>query len=202
MPPTPQEETQVVNNVWGTSPLGGAPTFLTFPSGQTGYAKAVGLQGIMEAGLLGEADSLTAYVGREHVRRVRGAKGRPDGEEMNAETLMRDPSALKKIVKLVDSVAPLVMAEPKVLCHFEVLPDGDTKMIEPSDRVPGAIYTDQLPLEDKMFLFQFATSGVTDAQSFRQESAAAVGAVVDGQGVQSPTVASAGQKRRRPPRRR
>jgi len=223
MPPT-NDPAHVVNDVWATSKLT-ETSFITLPSGQTCKAKPIGLQGIMEAGLIGEADSLTAYVGKEYLRKVRGAKGKPDGEEVDVQKLMKSPDALKKIVMLVDKVTPMVVTEPVVLRHFEDIEvDGksDTRMIPPEERLcrcgmredsnehhdhnghtfNSAIYTDMIQIEDKMFLFNFALAGVKDAESFREESAAALGVVADGQDVPGHTQSSASPGRRSRPKRR
>jgi len=236
MPSTPEKRLaeaiglppQEVNNVWGQSVLG-KRIFLTLPSGQTCWAKPAGLQGIMETGILGEADSLSAYVGKQFVRKVRGGKGKPDTEEIDAQALIKSPDTLKKIVKLVDGVTPLVVVEPKIYCHYEVINRGtdkeDTRMIPEEERVcqcglqedhnehhdhnghkfRSAIYTDMIGLEDKMFLFNFAISGVRDAESFRAQSQSAMGGVEDVQDLQGATEHPAGnraERRRRPPRRR
>jgi hypothetical protein len=217
MPPTTPEEKlagaigfepQTVNSIWGRSTLG-TEVFITLPSGQTCYARVIGMQGVLEAGVLGEADSLSAFVGREYIRKVRGAKGRPDSEEIDPKKLMSDPKSLQKIVKMVDGLTPHVVSRPEVRCHYEVLNQGtdkeDTKMIPKGERQPGVIYTDMIPLEDKMFLFNFAMSGVKEVETFRQESARAMGDVVDGEGVSSETQHPDGNRasrRKRPPRRR
>jgi len=204
MPPT-NDDTQQVNNVWGQQKLN-VTSFLTLPSGQTCHAKPVGLQGIMEAGLLGGADSLTAFVGRHHLKKRKGANGVSEGkDELDTASLMRDPATLQKIVKLIDQAVPMVVTSPKVACHFSVDERGDTKMIASNDRDPDLIYTDQIGLEDKMFLFNFATGGVRDAESFRQESRAAVGDVADVQGVSDhtqPAGENRAERRKRPSRRR
>lgn len=217
---------EAVNNVWGQSTLG-KRIFLTLPSGQTCWAKPIGLQGVMETGILGEADSLSAYVGRQFVRKVRGGKGKPDTEEIDAKLLMKSPDTLKKIVKLVDGLTPLVVVEPKVLCHYEVTDRGtdkeDTRMIPEAERVcaecgvtqqahkdqahgwVSAIYSDMVGLEDKMFLFNFAMSGVRDAESFRKESQSAVGDLADVEDLQGAAEHPTGnraERRKRPPRRR
>lgn len=210
MPPTNDGVTTPpeVNNVWGQLSLG-KTTFLTLPSGQTCHAKPVGLQGILETGMLGEADSLTAFVGKEYVRKVRGAKGRADAEEIDPQLLLRSPKTLQKIMKMVDGLTPHVIVAPHVYCHYEVVNPGtaeeDTRMIPEAERVPGGIYTDVLPLEDKMFLFNFALSGVKDAQSFREGSSAAMGNVADGESLQydpQPDGENRSARRRRPSRRR
>lgn len=206
MPPT-NEQPQVVNNVWGTSNLG-KRVFLTLPSGQTCWARVIGLQGVLETGVMGEADSLSAFVGREYIRKVRGAKGRPDGEEVDAAKLMKSPETLQKIVKMVDGLTPHVVVEPSIKCHYEVLNPGtdkeDTRMIPPEERAEGQVYTDMIGLEDKMFLFNFAMSAVQSAETFREESASALGDLDDGEGVSVPTKPAhgTGSKRRRPARRR
>jgi hypothetical protein len=68
----------------------------------------------------------------------------------------------------------------------------------------SAIYTDMIGMEDKMFLFNFALSGVRDVESFREASAEAMGDLADGEAIQVQTERSDGPsgKRRRPPRRR
>lgn len=236
MPPTPEEKLteaiglspMPVNNVWGSSTLT-KRTLLTMPSGQTVYAKPIGLQGVMESGFMGEADSLTAYVGREHVRKIRGGKGQPDADSLDTTKVMKDPEALKRIVKLVDAITPLVCIEPKVLCHYEIVTDPDTKkedtrMIPDNERICGkcglpeecdehhehnghtfqsAIYTDMIGLEDKMFLFNFAVGGLKDAAAFREESAKVVGTVADVAGLPDNTEPSGENRaeRRKRPRR-
>lgn len=207
MPPTNEPE-QSINNVWGQSTLG-TRTFITLPSGQTCWARPIGLQGILESGMLGEADSLTNFVGREYIRKVRGAKGTPDKEEMDASKLMRSPETLQKIVKMVDGITPLVIVEPVVRCHYRTVnagtPQEDTEMIPLEEREPGVIYTDVIGLEDKMHLFNFAMSGVKEAESFRQESQDAMGNMDDGESIPVPPKLPAGnraQRRQRPQRRR
>lgn len=211
MPPINENDNNVppaINNVWGQSALG-KRVFLTMPSSQTCWARVVGLQGVLETGVMGEADSLTGFIGKNYIRKVRGAKGKPDGEVVDADKLMKSPETLKKIIKMVDALTPHVVVEPEVRCHYRVLNPGtdeeDTEMIPPEDRTPGVIYTDQIGLEDKMFLFNFAISGVKDAESFREESQDVVGNLVDGEGVPRASERVDGnrsERRRRPKRRR
>lgn len=225
MPPTNEQDQP--NNVWGSSSLGKS-VFLTCPSGQTVQAKVIGLQGVMATGVMGEADSLTAFVGKHFVKAVREG-GKPPTEEIDAARLMKSPDTLRKIVKMVDGLMPHVVVDPKVFCHYRVVNPGtdkeDTLMIPPAERVchcglredhrehhdhgghtfRGAIYTDMIDLQDKMFLFNFAMSAVQDAESFRAESESALGNVADGPSVPVPTQQPDGNRavrRQRPPRRR
>jgi hypothetical protein len=227
MPPTQEP---IVNDVWGQAGLAETQN-ITLPSGQVCKAKPIGLEGVFASGILGAADSLTAYVGKEYIRKVRGAKGRPDTEEMNVKALMSDPTALARIVLMVDTITPLVVVEPEVIRHFvDIEPEGEgkptTRKISDSDRVcrdcgimrkdhapeslqhdkhawRSAIYTDMVGMEDKMFLFNFAVSGVRDVESFRQASTDAVGdlAYRENVSVSAQPSGRPGGKRRRPPRR-
>lgn len=207
MPPTTPDPTpQAINNVWGQSTIGQS-VFLTLPSGQTCHAKVVGIQGVLEAGVLGEADSLTAFVGRDYIRKVRGAKGKPDFEEIDPQKLLKDPATLQKIVKMVDGLMPHVIVNPVVACHYRVVNEEtkETMMIGPDVRISGVIYTDQIPLEDKMFIFNFAMSGVKEVETFRKQSEVAMGDVADGEGVPDQAQRPGGNRasrRQRPPRRR
>lgn len=227
MPPT--KDQPIINDVWGQSKLT-ETSLITLPSTQTVRAKPIGMEGVFASGIMGAADSLTAYVGKEYIRKVRGGKGRPDSEEMNVQAMMKDPAALGRIVKMVDTITPLVCVEPEVIRHFEdVEVDGkpDTRKIPDYERVcrtcgimkkdhapeelqhdkhtwVSAIYTDMIGMEDKMFLFNFALSGVRDVESFREATSSALGIVEDGEdvSVQAESTGRSGGKRRRPSRRR
>lgn len=189
MPPTkPTTAVPVINNIWGSQPAEGETELITLPSGQVARAMRIGLQTLVAEGLLGETDSLSSYVGEQHIRRVRNNKGKlVNKEEISASSIASDPEALKRVLLLVDRALPHIVVEPRVLSHVEDLPDGGTKRIDSADRVAGAVYTDQVGLEDKMFLFQFAMGGVRDLERFREESDNAVADIHPRKNVARPT---------------
>lgn len=178
MPPTK------VNNVWGNTAPEGAIRFLTLPSGQTCYAKRMGLQGLVLAGVLAEGDTLTAMVDSKHIRRVRGGKT-ADHDRIDVESLLSDPESLGKILMMVDRSMPFMLVDPEVKLHFTDEPDGSTRMIPEEEREHG-VYTDQVGVEDKMFLFDWSVGGTADAERFREESAAVVAGVEHGTNVSRP----------------
>lgn len=195
MPPTNRRTTQeprglaavdaanmAVNNVWASSPAEGTTDLLTTPSGQTCRAKRLGMVGIVESGLLGDADTLTAFVDSKHVKRVRGGKG-PDRDEINVASLMQDPDELKRVIMLVDRATPHIVVEPVVRLHFTDEKDGSTLRIPDAAREAGVVYTDQIGFEDKMFLFNWAVGGTADVERFRSESNDAVAGVGNVSGV-------------------
>ena len=198
MPPT--NDGQTVNNVWASATPAtavGTVEFLTLPSGQTCYARRIGIEGMIEAGLLSEGDSLMAIVDEKHVKRARENAGKnPKVQEVSdqaqAMEIMRNPEMLKKIIFFVDRTLPVIVTEPSIRPPFKILAPAttpgvlpDTEMILPDDREEGCVYTDQVGLEDKMYLFQYCVGGTRDVETFRAQSDAAVAGVVDREGVQS-----------------
>lgn len=216
MPPT-NDGQQAVNNVWATaapaSAAGAEPEFTTLPSGQTCWIRRIGIEGMIEAGLLSEGDSLMAIVDERHIKRARNNAGKNPqvqevADEQMARNLMRDPKMLAKIIFFVDQTLPVVVVEPTVRSHFRILQPSnvpgelpDTVMIPAKEREPGAVYTDQIGLEDKMFIFQLCVGGTRDIETFRTQSDAAVAGVGDGAGVSRETQRPAGNRRQRQGRR-
>lgn len=180
MPPTNQ-----VNTVWGRTAPEGSVIFLTTPTGQTCYAKRVGLPGLVQAGVLGEADDLTAFVDTKHIRRVRGGKT-ADHDEIDFASIMRDPEQLGKIIMMMDRALPIIVQQPELKLHFTDEDDGSTLRVPDDDRDVESIYTDQIGLEDKMFLFNWAVGGSADVKRFREESGAVVATMVDGDDLPRP----------------
>jgi hypothetical protein len=198
MPPT--DMSAPLNNTWGQSVAEGTVVRLTLPSGNQCDAERTGIEGAVKAGILSEGDSLTDIVDRKHVRRVRGGKG-ADREEVDVQSLMSDPAGIGKIVMTVDRALVHIIKNPPVALHFHDLDEPDpktgamTRRLPADERKDGLVYTDQVPLEDKMFLFNWAVGGGTpDAERFRHQSASAVAGVADGEGVR--------RKAKRGPRRK
>src|ERR1041385_3679666 len=158
----PSTESFVPNQVWGsTTPTGGEEE-LTLPSGQTCRAKKMSIEGMIEAGVLADADALTATVNK-HVRKVKGAKKKPDGNEINTVALLKDPNAMKAMVGMLDRAIPHIVVSPSVRIHYSDVTVGKTtvtKVVAAEDRAPGFIYTDQIDFVDKMFLFDWAAGGL------------------------------------------
>lgn len=194
MPPTNHDFS--VNNVWGQNTAIGELEELTTPSGQTCRARRIGMEGLIEAGILAHADSLTALVDSKHVRKVKGAKGKADGEELNMKTIMKDPSALKPMIELCDAAVPHIVDSPRVLSAYQDV-DGERVRIPVEDRREGVVYTDMIGMEDKFWLFQWAVGDMGDVAPFRGPAADDVAGVADGADVPVPTIKSSGNRAQR-----
>jgi hypothetical protein len=199
MPPT--NDVPTINNIWGQNTAEGTTVLITTPSGQTCHATRMGLPGIIKAGVLGEADSLTAFVDKRHIKRVRGGNGVEDHDEINMESILKDPDQLGKIIMLVDRVLPLVVQDPVVEKHFTDEKDDAGKDITvriPDDkRQSGVVYTDMIGLEDKMYLFNWTVGGTADAERFSEETSVAMATVEHGSRVPHATKRSHGSKNRK-----
>lgn len=176
-------------NTWGQAVPEGSIRRIKLPSGNECDAERCGLEGIVRAGVLSEGDTLTDVIDKKHVRRVRGGKA-PDRDEVNVQSLMDDPEALGKVVMTVDRAMPHIIKNPSVAMHFHDLDEpvkngAMTRRLPEDERKDGLVYTDQIPLEDKMFLFNWAIGGGTpDAARFREQSTSAVAGVANGERVQ------------------
>jgi hypothetical protein len=195
-----------IKNTWGQRDAEGAVRTLTTPSGSECVAERVGMAGLVKTGTLGEGDSLTDFVDRKHIRRVRGAKGQGDHDKIDIHSLMKDPQALGKVVMLIDRVMPVVVKDPVVRLHFVDLdkPDKDgneTRRLSEEERADvmdaegECVWTDQIPLEDKMFLFNWSVGGSADAERFLAETSGAVAGVEHGSGVPVPAKRTPRSKR-------
>lgn len=86
-----------------------------------------------------------------------------------------DPQMLKDMTKLMDDIALKVIVEPQI--HAVPLGEND-EPLPAGSRGPDedeTLYVDELPDDDKMFLFQWVSGGTRDVESFRQKHAQSMG---------------------------
>lgn len=172
--PGVQDDSKYQPTAWGSGPeAASGPEDLTLPSGQLVLARKPGLQQLMVEGVLHKMDNLTALVDKKHIKK--GKTGGP--EAINVQSLLEDQKSLANVLHTVDRVVCAVVLKPKV----QMAPNDITR------RVNGAIYTDTVGLEDKMFIFNWALGGSADIERFRRESAEVVGSVVAGDAVADET---------------
>lgn len=162
------------NNVWGSAtPLGGEEE-LTTPRGQTCRARKMSIEDMIKAGVLMEADALTAQI-KKYTKKVK--KGKPSGQgapsyssEIDEKKLLEDPSAITSLIGMIDKALPHIVVSPKVALHYTSQTVGKTrvtKLIPPEERDQNLVYTDQIDFEDKMFLFDWAAGGLSAMLQFR-----------------------------------
>lgn len=176
----PAAQNRYAPTTWGAPKL----QDLEVPSGQLCQVKPPGVEQLIHAGVLENVDTLTSLIDKKHIKRVQGktpaAKKSdddvtlPDGSIMSKASLLQDKDNLVKVFGLVDKVAVAMVVQPQVL----PVPDDPTLRV-PLDELAknGQVYTDQIDMMDKMYIFQYAVGGGTDLEQFREQFASGVGGV-------------------------
>lgn len=149
-------------------------TELLLPSGETALVKRPGIQAFLKKGVI--PDSLAPIV-QAQINKAQGkrpVKGGDASDKIDIAALMEDPEKLAAILELVDTVLVDVVVQPKVAAA----------PANPDDRRDDVFYPDEVDLEDKMFIFNFAVGGTRDLERFRSESDGALASVDSVAGVQ------------------
>lgn len=150
-------------SVWGIEKFND----LECPSGQLAQVRQPGVQAMISSGVLQSADTLTSLVDQKHIKRVQG-KAKPADPQIDGSSLIKDPENMKRVFDVVDRVTEYMVVQPVVRRPFERDDQGNEVFIGGSHREEGVIYTDQIDLMDRMFIFQYAVGGSTDVEEFRR----------------------------------
>lgn len=184
------------NNVWSTNPSSGTSEELTLPSGQTCLAHRLGMEGLVEAGILDNVDELTSLVDSKYIQKARGTKAE---SQLDMKGILSNPGGLKAIITLADKALPHIVDSPVVVLHY-VTSGNSTRALTDTERQdilrdkPDAAFTDQIGLEDKMFLFDWAIGNLASMRKFRNDTRSDVAGVADVPGVSRPAKRAARRK--------
>lgn len=144
---------------------------LELPSGNTVKAKRPGLPSLLNGGIL--PDELTPIVRKM----ISSNKGEKPEEEIDEQTFLDDPQKLQLIMDAYDRIWVECVKDPDTLWHrreveqenaepgaprvFEDIPEGE--------RNEDDLYTDEIDMTDKLFVFQYVVGGTRDLRSFREQ---------------------------------
>lgn len=119
-------------------------------------------------------DSMQEFLSRGDVPNAmlplmqQAATGKVEREEDVTKAVMSSPKHLADMFTLVDMIVCECVLEPPVA---PVPQDGEGSIVPPHLRPDDdTLYVDYVDLEDKMFIFNYALSGVSDLEQFRQKS--------------------------------
>lgn len=146
---------------------------LEVPSGNTALVRAPGMQVFMANGMI--PNSLMAIV-KEAIET--GKPPKMDSLEINEETLA-------EFAKLIDDVTVYCVVEPPVHPIPETTLNPETGQEVVGERDDDLLYVDEVDMEDKVFIFQFAVGGTRDLAKFRKEQNASLAALPASEGVES-----------------
>lgn len=160
---------------------------LELPSGNVALVKRPGPAGLLSGGIM--PDTLMPIV-QQAIAKGKGIK------PSDQQKLFDDPTKIADMLDAMDRLTAAVVLEPKVAYHKKlVVKEGhqldrateEWEVIPEEDRDNEAfVYTDDVDLEDKMFIFQYAVGGTRDLERFRSEHAAGLGNVSLGSGDEDP----------------
>lgn len=146
---------------------GEAEEDLTVPSGELCRVRRPGAEGLLRAGVLKQADFLTPEASK--------AIGRAQGKEMSEaqiaaqvqKMISEDEDGLDKLMGFIDKIVVYCVVEPKILPSPAI----------DATRDPENVYADDIDLDDKMFIVNFAVGGTRDLATFREQSDRALAGV-------------------------
>lgn len=139
-----------------TSPLawkrpGVMGDLVELPSGNVVRCLRPGMQNFLELGLIPNAllPQVEAALGEHKLPKI--------------SEVMEDVTLLEAAARFTDDVVMYCVKDPEIL---PVPPDPE------EERIEGALYIDDVEMEDRVFIFQFAVGGTRSVQRFRQLQAA------------------------------
>ena len=140
---------------------------LKCPSGQLCRVLKPGVENLIQQGLLNKLDSITGLVDQKHIKRVKGGKA----PEIDAKTLLQDPKSLTAALETMDKIVVSVVIEPPLTLTTDE--DGDEDKIHVSN----------VSMDDRAFIFQFATGGTGDLEAFRKQRSELIGSLESKQAI-------------------
>jgi hypothetical protein len=145
----------------------------TLPSGNSMILRRPGFQAFMKTGLIPNG-----LLGMAQSAISKGKELDPD----ELEKMIEDPAKISEMMEMVDNVAVFCAVEPPV--HHSP-PIGVA-------RDESLLFVDELSEEDKMFIFQYATGGSSDVESFRNEARDILAPLSGSQDLEVPPIAATG----------
>lgn len=175
---------------------GAALKELHVPSGKTALVRAPGLQAFMAMGFV--PNSLMAII-KDQLDKNSGKNKMSAAAEKKLmsemwDTITNDPQKLQDMFGLVDKCVVYCVNKPPVhpvpMKTITVEEDGEVieKLVPDDDaRDPNKLYVDEVDLEDKFFIFNFACGGTRDYEQFRNERSAVMDSTSSSKTVVKPT---------------
>lgn len=153
MPSTRKKVTTVT--AWKAAAKG---TEVEVPSGNVALLRRVDPRIFMKTGRI--PNSLLKIVNQA----ISGKE--PDLDKL-AEEVGEDPTMLIDMMTMMDDICVEAVVQPKV---SPVPPGGE-------ERDDSVLYVDEVDMDDKMFIFNWAVGGSSDLERFRQEQGTMLGRV-------------------------
>lgn len=152
------------------------------PSGNIALCRRPGMDTFLKLGML--PNSLMSIVQKNIQKAQKGAKDEDIQKNVAdaMDKLLEDPQKIGEVFEMADRVVCFIVIQPEV----HLVPD------DPAERDPELLYVDEVLLDDKMFLFNWAVGGAEDLASFFREQGEVLEPASDSQDVELPSQPVAG----------
>lgn len=150
---------------------------LTLPSGNVALVRNPGMHHFLRIGVI--PNTLRGIVSEA----ISGGKA-----NFQPKDLLKEEEDLDKIFQMLDDVLVEVVIEPRVKAvPMREVEEGKKIPVPLEDRDQDFIYPDEVDMEDKSFIFQFAVGGTKDLSSFRRQQDQAMDLVRPSSDLEVPT---------------
>lgn len=141
---------------------------LTLPSGEVCLVKRPGLPQLIAANVMPD---MLSGIAEKAVEAGRGgiSVSPEDSMEMVGEVLSKK-GGVQEMLESFARVTAFCVIQPKVVFHKAETEEGSGlwEDIPQEDRDPDTLYTDEVDLEDQMFIFNYVVGGSADLAEFRK----------------------------------
>lgn len=162
------------------------------PSGLFVMMRRPGMEKFLASGYM--PDKMAAII-REQINSKSTKPTRPE-DILGDEGMSMDD--VTEMMHAMDRITAYCITEPVVFWHMRPVVEDDKPVLDDKgrnkleeipeeDRDEEIVYTDDIDLEDKQFVFQYAVGGTPDLTRFREQSASVVAALQPSGDVALPT---------------
>jgi hypothetical protein len=179
---------------------------LELPSGNVCRVKRPGMEKLLTAGILPdnmtpiaiEAVQAAQTPGKPQDHKQK-AKDKPELDPEMMKKFLEEEGAIVSIFESFDKVTAMCVIEPSVAYHKRPVLDKDGneekddngkvlwEEIPLNERDDDSLYTDDIDVDDKTFIFNYVVGGSSDLEQFRDEYGDALATVSTGSDVEVPS---------------
>lgn len=159
------------------------------PSGNVALIKRPGMEKLFAAGVLPDELTKIALESIDTAEKGKPTDHLPKGgakpQELDPDMLrkfMETEGAIEGIFSSFDRICEMVVVEPPVKWHMRKVTDANGHWVRDSNEKPqyeeipanerdeeNFVYTDDVDIDDKTFIFNFVVGGTRDVETFRSE---------------------------------
>lgn len=156
---------------------------LELPSGNTCLVRPVSIAEMISEDMLPDTllPIVQGHIDKGSGKRPQDKKPKAKDEDSTVDAVMQDPKKIAEMFGAIDKLVSKIVIEPEVHFHKKNVADEGSEpvweLIPGDERDEDDLYTDEVDLGDKMFIFQWVSGGTTDLERFRGEFGAGLDSV-------------------------